>query len=145
LNVALFDLQPDWGVSQVFPQPSAGPFHPLDPDASVPVPLQAFLPDGLDAGTDVLKVFASTGPVSFRWLELPALYEAGGPGASAQNRGGLGADAPGCGGSSNPLARLRAALGTGRAPAAVLRSSDPASYEWTTAQVELRVVRGSGS
>ena len=148
LNVAVLDLQPDWGVSQIFPAPSAGTFHPLDPGNSVPIPLQTFLPEGLDAGTDVLKVFAATGPVSFRWLELPALHDPAprAPATGGPTRGGLSGDgaghgAPHLGHPTNPLERLLAALGSDRRPSRAVRGSDPAGHEWETAQVELRVVR----
>lgn len=131
LNVVVLDLQPDWGVSQVFPAPTAGAYHTLDPGAGYALPLEAYLPDDLDEGTDVLKAFATAGPVSFRWLELPALHDpAPGPRWTATR-----------GVPANPLERLLAALGAARPPGGALRCSDHAGHEWVTAQVELWVVR----
>jgi len=72
LNVAVLDLQPDWGISQVHPGKGEKLF-PLGPAESFDLPLQAQLPAGIEEGTDVLKVFATRRAADFRFLELPAL------------------------------------------------------------------------
>lgn len=75
LNIVVFDLQPDWGISQVYPGTGEGNLAPLDAGDSFVLPLQAQLPVGIDRGTDVLKVFATLGAADFRWLELPPLSQ----------------------------------------------------------------------
>jgi hypothetical protein len=72
LNVTTLDLQPDWGICQIFPT-GAALFEPLDPGQSVLRSLRANLPDGLDEGIDVVKAFATVGPSNFRILELKPL------------------------------------------------------------------------
>jgi hypothetical protein len=77
LNVVVLDLQPDWGISQVFPGPRGGEFLPLDPDATKLISIHGFLPDGYEEGTDIIKIFATVGPPNFRSLLLPALNQRG--------------------------------------------------------------------
>ena len=70
LNVSVLNLQPDWGISQIYPKGAA--FEALDPGQAFKLPLKVRLPQGYKKGTDVLKVFATIDTTSFRWLELPA-------------------------------------------------------------------------
>ena len=72
LAVAVLDLQPDWGISQVHPFPPAW-FVELDPGCEELVALKAALPAGYKRGEDTLKVFASSSGAHYRWLGLPAL------------------------------------------------------------------------
>jgi hypothetical protein len=72
LNVTVLDLQPDWGISKVYPA-RAGAFEPLDPGAELLLPLRVDLPDGLGDGRDVLKVLATVDTTDFAPLELPSL------------------------------------------------------------------------
>lgn len=123
VNVVVLDFQPDWGVSQVFPSPSGGLFHPLDPGAPVMVPLQVDLPPGIEQGTDVLKVFATTGPVSYRWLEMPALAEQCWDGDERQETPAVEEIPP------RP------------APAAEEVAGREGADGWAVAEVEVRVVR----
>jgi len=128
LNITVLDLQPDWGIQQIYPS-GAGFFEPLDPGQEVVLPLRAGLPGGYAEGTDVIKVFATLGTTNFRWLELPALDQP--PRRSETTRGG----------PSNPLEELLAAV-TAEEPKT--RDLNPAAYpsrEWVTAQVEVRVQR----
>ena len=76
LNIVVFDLQPDWGITQIYPGVDEGNLAPLDAGGSFILPLKAQLPPGIDQGTDVLKVFATSGAADFRWLELPPLQKA---------------------------------------------------------------------
>jgi hypothetical protein len=74
LNIAVLDLQPDWGISQVFPRLQNVNSEPLDSKAELPlIALTAGLPNGYTEGSDLLKVFATVGGANFRVLELPAL------------------------------------------------------------------------
>lgn len=125
LNITVLDLQPDWGINQIYPRGS-GSFEPLDPGQSILLPLEASLPAGYTEGTDLIKVFATLGTTNFRWLELPALDQ---PVTGAVTRGG----------PANPLEELLAAV-TAQDPKT--RNLNPAAYpswEWVTAQVEARV------
>jgi hypothetical protein len=71
LNVTVLNLQPDWGISQIYPKGAA--FEPLDPGKGFKLPMRVRLPQGYKKGTDVIKVFATIETTSFRWFELPAL------------------------------------------------------------------------
>lgn len=71
LHVAVLDLQPDWGVSQIFPG-NPGSFQ-VDAPGSQEIRLQTLLPTGFEEGTDVLAVFAATVPFDTHGLELPSL------------------------------------------------------------------------
>jgi hypothetical protein len=75
LNIAVLDIQPDWGISQIHPGVGEGNLAPIEAGASFDLPLQAQLPPGIDQGTDVLKVFATRGAAEFRWLEMPPLEQ----------------------------------------------------------------------
>ena len=73
LNIVVLDLQPDWGISQVFPSGKDASFWPLDPGDAKVTRIKAFLPDRFDEGADIIKVFATMGAASYRWMLLPAL------------------------------------------------------------------------
>ncbi|HZF09109.1 MAG TPA: caspase family protein [Thermoanaerobaculia bacterium] len=73
LNIAVLDLQPDWGITQIYPGDSEDSLITLDPEESFDLPLKAQLPQGIDEGTDMLKVFATLAAADFRFLELPPL------------------------------------------------------------------------
>lgn len=73
LNLAVLDLRPDWAIVQIHPSATRGSFDPMDPGEVKRLTFEAELPSGTDQGIDVVKVFATTGPVSYRWLELPPL------------------------------------------------------------------------
>lgn len=113
LNVTVLNLQPGWGIAQVHPYNQD--YDTLDPDAEAKVRLVAGL----------LEVFATVGPASYKWLELPPLD------TQLRPRG-----VP-----TNPLEALMAAL-TAEQPGkrALIPIVDP-SHEWTMAQVEVRVKR----
>jgi uncharacterized protein YbdZ (MbtH family) len=127
LNVTVLDLQPDWGITQVFPS-GAGFFEPLDPGQAILIPLRASLPAAYEEGTDILKVFATLGTTDFRWLELPTLD-------ISPTRKAV------CDMPENPLEELLASVAA-REPGT--RNLNPAAYpsrEWTTAQVEVHIKR----
>ncbi len=132
LNITILDLQPDWGITQIYPSGS-GFFEPLDPgqELPVPIPLQAYLPPGYIEGRDLIKVFATVGTTNFRWLELPPLDH---PTRSAITRGG-------------PASPLEELLSMVVAEEPKTRNLNPAafpSWEWVSAEVEVRVEkRGS--
>ena len=123
LNITVLDLQPDWGISQVYPS-GAGFFEPLDAGQEIILPLNCTLPNDYESGTDNIKVFATEGTTNFRWLELPSLDQPTSRKAGTR----LPAD---------PLERLLSAVSENQGN---LRDTTPAAYpsrEWTTAQVQL--------
>jgi hypothetical protein len=128
LNITALDLQPDWGISQIYPS-GAGYFEPLDPGQEVLLPLQASLPPGYAEGTDVIKVFATVGTTNFRWLELPALDQE--PRRSAMTRGG----------PAGPLEELLAQVTAEEPKTRNLNTAVFPSWEWAAGQVEVRVKR----
>jgi hypothetical protein len=71
--VTVLDLQPDWGITQVFPSGSGDWFVELEPEREELLPLRVTLPTGCETGLDVLKVFGVMGAANFRSLELEAL------------------------------------------------------------------------
>ncbi|HEX7312948.1 MAG TPA: caspase family protein [Pyrinomonadaceae bacterium] len=130
VNVVVMDLQPDWGISQVYP--AGQDWHaPFDPGQEVVIPLQAGLPEGYEEGADLIKVIAARGAANFHWLELPSLDQ---PVLQRGLMRGL---------DSDPLEDMLQALAAERPST---RNLNPASYpsrEWTTAQLEVRVKRPS--
>jgi hypothetical protein len=76
LNITALDLQPDWGISQIYPTGS-GAFELIDPGKELILPLHMSLPPDYEAGTDIIKIFGTLKPTSFRWFELPALDRVG--------------------------------------------------------------------
>lgn len=129
LNITILDLQPDWGISQIYPGDEAA-FLPLDPQREVIRIFKASLPHGYTQGTDVVKVFATIGTTNFRWLQLPALDQ-----PRSVTRSGL----------TQPKNALEALLASvaETAQVATFRNAtlvaDPSS-EWVTEQVEVTVV-----
>ena len=120
LNIAVLDLQPDWGISQIYPGKGEENLFPLDSGRSFDLPLQAQLPEQIDSGLDVIKVFATKGPADFRWLELPPLDQ-------PPPRGGV--------------QRTMVSPPPPRAADAHPEWCGLPSEEWTTAQVEVRIRR----
>jgi len=128
LNVTVLDLQPDWGIGQVYPEGAGEAFVSFGPGEEKLLPFQAYLPDGYEAGEDVLKVFATTGTTSFRILELPALGEA--PRSKPRSLTG------------DPLERLLEAVSAERPATRQLVPAAYASRGWTTAAVPVTIRRG---
>jgi Caspase domain len=130
LNIAVLDLQPDWGITQIFPSSPGSYFSPIDPDQEEFVYLQAGLPSGYKEGRDIIKVFATIDQTNFRWLELDALDQ------PTEQREATRGNMP-----TNPLERLMAAITKDKAGTRDLNPSAAASKEWTTAQLEVKVFR----
>lgn len=127
LRVVVLDLQPDWGISQVHPEPPLL-FQELEAGCEELVTLRAGLPDDYAEGRDILKVFASLDSANFRWLVLPAL-DIGNHTPKSPDRQPSGLDL------------LLDALSDERPK---MRNLSPAAYPsrgWTTTQIEINVVR----
>jgi hypothetical protein len=129
LNVTVLDLQPDWGVSQVFPSGHGDHFVEFEPGQELVIPLKAGLPAGYEEGRDVVKVFATVSTTNFRWLELPALDQPLKRSASTV----------GTKGPANPLEQLMAAFTADQPPTRNLVPAAYPSHGWTTVQVEVNV------
>jgi hypothetical protein len=130
LNVTVLNLRPTWEVKQVFPANEGDNFVQFEPGQEIVIPLQASLKDGYTAGRDVLKVFATVGSTSFRWLELPPLDQ---PVARSQSLRGRS--------PANPLEELLSAFSADRPPTRDLTPAAYPSQEWTTEQAALDVTR----
>ena len=126
LNITVLDLQPDWGISQIYPARSAS-YETIDPGREVLLPLHVTLPEGFESGIDIIKVFASIEATSFRSLELPALNQ---PEPENVARGL----------AKNPLEAFLTRFNAPNATRAVTVDVC-AAVEWTTHQVEVRVSR----
>ncbi len=134
LNITVLDLQPDWGVTQIFPA-SAAAFDTVQPGQYLEIRLEAFLPPGYTETTDILKVFASQRTTNFRWLELPSLDQPMLPRRVARHA------------QLDPLEQLLAALTADQSlPTAEMKSRSirvltdtAADKPWAITQVELRV------
>jgi hypothetical protein len=74
LNITVLDLQPDWGISQIFPGRAAS-FETLDPGRDIMLPMRVRLPNDFEQGRDIIKVFATLTPTDFRCLEMAAQGE----------------------------------------------------------------------
>ncbi len=128
LNIAVLDLQPDWGIAQVFPVRAA--FEELDSRGQLlTLPLRAWLPDDYDEGNDTLKVLATVGTADFRVLELPSLDQPIPASKGGSTRRG------------SVLAHLLAALGAESPRTRNVEVAVNPSEEWTAVQVVIRVVR----
>lgn len=144
LNVTVLDLDGSRAVTQIFPARDDSAYMPFDPGQEVTLPLRASLTSGADHGVDLLKVFATTGPTSFRWLELPALVAS----ARSADTPAKSTDTPLQTRSTHAepagaLEKLLAAVAVDSPQSRRLRyRSNPAS-KWTMAQVELRVQRAN--
>lgn len=127
LSFAVLDLQPDWGITQVYPGPGEGHYTVLHPKAEHPVYLQAGLPTWIQEGRDRLKVIATTGPLDATTLELDALGE------STGYRSLRGTEEP-----QDLREQLFNPSRTGYRNTAALA---PANHEWVVETVEIEVIR----
>ncbi len=71
LHMAILDLQPLWSILQIFPYRSDG--HLLEPNGEIRIPLCASLPRNLEAGRDLLKIFATLEGTHLSCLQMPVL------------------------------------------------------------------------
>jgi hypothetical protein len=77
LNVAMLDLDSDWSVKQNMPPPALNKDQWLLESKKDlwPILRMGFPSEDYAEGRETLKVLATIGPASFRFLELPALDE----------------------------------------------------------------------
>jgi hypothetical protein len=124
LIAALFDLTSDRKV-EMFRQT-----WDLDPNSVQDIRVKAVLRPGHRAITDVLKVIATLGMVSFDWMMLPALdHMTTRGGAPAHKR------AP-----SNPFEALMKAMQVPRGPTRTFEVARAPTRDWTEARVTVDVV-----
>jgi hypothetical protein len=128
LNVTLLDLEPGWGVRQIYPSGAGDYFVQFEPGQELVLPLQAGLPASYQQGTDTLKVFATVGTTNFRWLELPALDQPVTRSAPVRDRK-----------PRNPLEEMLAAFTAGQPAKRDLIPATYPSHEWITEQVQVRI------
>ena len=134
LNIVVLDLESNWAITQTYPQ--NGDFEVVSKQSELlapfGLPLTASLPDGYDEGYDTLKVLAAIGPPNFRALTLPALDE-----PIPRNRSGSVTR----GGPPSALDQLLASVTADQPATRTLTPATSASDEWTTVQVQIRIVR----
>lgn len=133
VNLTIMDLQPDWGISQIYPDAQSGlDYELLEPgaDKALLLPIGAWLPDDYQEGVDTLKVFATIEGTSFRWLEMPALDQP--PAATKGTRD------PG-----DALEQLMSAFISPTLTRQMVNLSAPKGRSWTATEVEVRVRRPS--
>lgn len=129
LNITLLDLQPDWGITKLYPPDADSEL--LDARGELPIQLEFELPEGYPEGRETLKVFATVGNTSFDWLQLPALDKPAVKTRAATRAAG------------NALEKLMADFAADEPPANVKRASllSVALIQWATAQTEVVVRR----
>jgi hypothetical protein len=128
LKITAFDLQPDWGIMQIFPMGAGDDFVEFEPGQEIILPLKAGLQIGYEEGKDVIKVFATVTTTNFRWLELPVLDQ-------PLKRSVM----VGIRGPANPLEELMSAFSAEHPPTRNLVTSTYPSHGWITAQVEVNI------
>jgi hypothetical protein len=136
LNVTVLDLQPDWGISQVFPAGQGDWFVQLEPGGEQLLSLRASLPAGYVEGLDVLKVFATVGAANFGRLELSAIDEPATRGSAKRTSATQG--------QPNPLEDLMDAISGPQPPPCASRTLTSAAYPsagWTSSLIEVHVRR----
>lgn len=131
LNITVMNIQPDWGISQLYPAGAAF-FEPLERDQERELPILAGLPEGYAEGRDVLKVFATVSSNNFRWLELSPLDEPDKPKPFSRAPGNI---------LDDYLALL---LEEGPSKRHFGLAPHVGSY-WTTEEILVRMVKPSGS
>jgi Caspase domain len=132
IKVAILDLDPTWGIQQVYPNPAESDYNTLDPESDDIIPFQASLPTGYNTGKDILKAFGVFEPTNFRWLELPPLDQ---PPTRGSTRLRASARAP-----ANQLEKLMSDMTPDNARGVDLLT--PPSYAtkaWTVAQLEVQI------
>jgi hypothetical protein len=146
LNVAVLDIEPTWGISQVPIQGQPASFFPLAPGQESFTKLRLQLPADYQKVEETLKIFATKGLANFQWLTLPALdVPLAAKGAEfdkpLHNRG--------VSGPVNPLNKLLATIGSDidKAPTltrAMVYEVDPEA-EWITKSIVITVANSEVS
>jgi hypothetical protein len=135
LLVAVLDLQPDWGISQIWPGGERDLFREFGPGQDQTIPLRAHLPPGYARCRDHLKVFATLSPTNFHLLNLPALDQQ--PARGSTSRGAAR-------GQRNVLEDLLASLVDDPPPGTpvtrTLSSAARPTGDWTAASIDVLVV-----
>jgi hypothetical protein len=131
LNIAMLDLDSDWSITQTLPPPNINKdtFLLEGKKELWPIVTVGFAQADYTEGREILKVLATTGPASFRFLELPALDR---PFQSLRSRG------------RKPNGALEKLMGDFNDDTHQIRSATveiQASMEWTIGEVTLHVLR----
>ncbi len=128
LEIAILDLQPDWGISRAHPPPGQGDSVLVESGGETLAILDACLPDWMTEGRDVLRVLASRIPQDASWLELPPLGVPRDRTRSARE-------------PTDPLGRLFVALAGERPATRSVRPAATAGDDWVVGRLELRMSR----
>lgn len=119
-NVTVLDLASDWSIQQI--APGAENFITIEAGKKETIAISA-----TSEGEDIVKIFATVGPISLRWLELPSLDEDIQPKKLSR---------PG-----NPLEVLLEAIEDEQPPTRRLSVARSPSREWTTKQISLTITK----
>lgn len=133
VNLTIMDLQPDWGISQMYPDAAAEMDYDLLESGAgnaLLLPMTAWLPDDYQEGADTLKVFAVVEGTSFHWLEMPALDQ-----PPAAPKGSPAVD--------DALEQLMTAFNASKLTRQMINMSAPKGRSWATTQVEIQIRRSS--
>lgn len=129
LNIAVLDLQPDWGITQIYPSGDGAYSCTFDPGQEEALSLRANLPRSYLWGRDVIKVFGTFGAANFRWLELPSLDQISIRSAALNSV------------PANPLEELFAAVASDARRN--LKPDIHPNIDWVTDQIEITIVRNA--
>ena len=133
VNIAVLDLEASWAITQIYPSSDGTDFETLDAGQYLDLPLQMTIPESLklDSGqvsiVDIIKIFATVEPTSFRWLQLPDIDQD----QEHESR----ASQP-----SNPLEKLQAAISSLNSWRLESRENYRAT-KWITEQITIRTRR----
>jgi len=130
VNVTVLDLQPAWGIAQVYPFDSD--YEELCPGGEpLVIPLKASLPEGYESGVDTLKVLATVKATSFRQLTLPRLDQPiqRGPSQKGHERGT----------ERDPLEQLLDAVSADRPLSRDASAVTRPGHQWASAKVQVRI------
>jgi hypothetical protein len=132
IKITVLDLQPDWSIQQVYPNPDDSDYIPLDPESEDIIAFQGNLPPGYSVGKDILKVFGTFEPTNFKWLELSSLDQPPNKGSTrlrATTRG-----------PSNQLEKLMSDMKKDNVRGMdLLAASSYVTKGWTIAELEIQI------
>lgn len=73
VNVAALDFGSRWGIEMLAPAVNGGPFEVVGAHEEKTFPVQMYVPEGMDADEDIIKVFITLGPADFQRMRQSSL------------------------------------------------------------------------
>jgi hypothetical protein len=128
VNITVMDLQPDWGISRLYPPPEWGmDYELLESGQDIPISITTSLPEDYQDGTDTLKVFAVVDGASYDGLIMDSLDKP--PSEPKSTRFAL-----------DELGQFLQAFASPRLKRHAIVSA-PKGGSWTTTSIELHIRR----